>query len=620
MSALYGRCLFGDRTLTANELSVMEQPLHHWKTDAMDTWMHHNVGLGHLMLYNTPESVFEKLPFHAGSTNLTITADARIDNREALFTLLHLSTAAEKKISDSGLILLLYKKFKQHCVQHLVGDFAFAIWDGNKQELFCARDQLGVKPFFYYKDDNFFAFASELKGLLAIPELNKNINRQFLYNQFFLLPEQEVDTTLYQNIHRLSPAHTLVLNLREKKYHLTRYWDLDADTEIHFTNPNDYYATLRFEMERAVQCRLRSNYAIGTELSGGIDSSSITGIASYFLRGQGKHIIPISNTIPEHVTDEALLENSERHWIDDVIAFNKIEKYIFTSAQTSSHAFEQIDFMLHVNDGLDSWQQQWQMPIRQSAQKEGLRTVLSGFPGDEMVTYRGKYYFLDYLDHKKYLKYILAKKKYPGFHKLDPFIPHAFRYRLHLLKNAAGLYNKKTMEVLQSFNIPAESLTIKGDVNWLSPLVKAQFKNYRYHQKWRFLRNHVPARMESETRNGLYFGFEPRFPMADIRLVQYYLSMPNHLKYEGNLARSAFRKAMQDYLPQSILERDNKRGTMAPYMDADALERKMKEEKEHLEQLLKNLKGNPFINPSINKKNKINTAALRWLAQNPGFC
>src|SRR6187402_2276600 len=128
------------------------------------------------MLYNTPESLNEKLPYHNTDSGLTVTADARIDNREEIYELLNLPVADAGQLADSTLILMLYKKYSGDCVKHLVGDFAFAIWDNNTETLFCARDQMGIKPFFYYQNDNYFAFASEIKGLLALPDIDKSIN------------------------------------------------------------------------------------------------------------------------------------------------------------------------------------------------------------------------------------------------------------------------------------------------------------------------------------------------------------------------------------------------------------------------------------------------------------
>lgn len=620
MSAIYGLLYYNKKPVTADDLLVMEQPLAHWAADAKGTWLNNSLGLGHLMLYNTPESLHEALPLHQSDSRLTITADARIDNREELFTKLGLTKTDAHLVTDSSLIVKAYQKYGENCVQHLIGDFAFVIWDDNEQKLFCARDQMGIKPFFYYQDEHCFAFATEKKGLLALPDMDKAINKQFLYNYVIRTAEQTLDSTLYRNIKRLAPAHTLTVRYQKSELQPRQYWDMDAETEIYFANQQDYYDGLLEHFKTAVQCRTRSAYPVGSELSGGMDSSGITGVAARYLQQQGKNIITISNTIPKHITDEKILADSERTWIDAVVKFNNIENAIYTVADDYTRPFAENDFLLEVNDGLENWHQMWQIPIRRIAQQEGIRTLFSGFPGDELVTYRGKYYFLDYLDKKQYVRYFLAKKKFPGFYKIEPFIPYSVRYKMHLLKVMAGIHNKHVKKALKIYNIPAENLYKAGDANWLTPLKKQQYDSYRHYQKHRFLRNHLPARMESETRYGLYFGFEPRYPMADIRLTQYYLSLPNYLKYEGTLNRTAYRKALKDFLPAEVLERDNKFGGMAPYRepitDEGILKKRAEENKKAMDMLFKNLKDNPMLK-TAKMGTGFDVTLLRWLEQNP---
>jgi asparagine synthase (glutamine-hydrolysing) len=622
MSSIYGILHYNQKPVTADDLAIMESPLAHWAADARGMWFNDSIGLGHLMLYNTPESLNEKLPLHQSDSRLTITADARIDNRDELLHKLDISKTNALLIPDSTLILKAYQKYGEDCVKHLIGDFAFAIWDENEQKLFCARDHMGVKPFFYYQDAHRFAFATEKKGLLNLPGIDKTINKQFLYNSLIRTAEQRLDTTIYQYIKRLPPAHTLTVSSQKKELKPRQYWDMDAETELHFPNQQDYYDGLLEHFKTAVKCRIRSAYPIGVELSGGMDSSGITGVASHFLQQEGKNVITISNTIAKHVTDEKILEDSERTWIDAVVKFNNIksENAIYTIAEPPAYPFEEHDILLKINDGLENWHQMWQMPIRQAAQKAGVRTLLSGFPGDEMVTYRGKYYFLDYLDKKQYAKYFLAKKKFPGFYKIEPFIPYSVRYKMHHLKNTLGLYNKHVKKALKAYNIPPEYFKAAGDANWLTPLKEHQYDSYRHYQKHRFLRNHLPARMESETRYGLYFGFEPRHTMADIRLTQYYLSMPNYLKYEGTLNRTAYRKALKDFLPHEVLERDNKFGGMSPYREPITDEAVMKQKQEAYKKakdaLTENVKNHPLFKQPF-KQGGFDVTLLRWLEQNP---
>jgi asparagine synthase (glutamine-hydrolysing) len=566
MSVIFGKCNFNDRPLVNNDLITIQTRLNHWAADDTGIWINKTIGLGHLMLYNTPQSLTEKLPYHNFAAALTITADARIDNRDELYAKLQIPAADRLAIPDSLLILKAYEKFGESCPKHLIGDFAFAIWDERKQKLFCARDQMGVKPFFYYADDQFFAFASEKKGIMAIPGVNLAVNKQFLYNQLVFPPEQTTDTSLYENIKRLKPAHWMVIDISNKQQKQQQYWDLDAETELKLANKADYHEGLLYHFEQAVQCRSRSNYSVGVELSGGMDSSAITGAANNYLKLQGKNLTTFSNTLANDVTDPEITKLDERRYIDAVLTFNQIKDPVFVTETAFDNLIDELNFAIEVNDGMERWNPLWQLPLKKMAMQHGVRTLLSGFPGDELVTYRGKYYFMDYRDKKQYLKYFLAKKKYPGFSKLEPFIPHQIKYKISQVKRSLNLSHKKTKAVFEQFNIPDHYKKHLRDCIWLDPIYQQQFKSYRYMQRYRLLKPQVNHRLESETRYGIYFKTEPRFPMADIRLTQFYLSMPNEFKYEGELTRTFYRNTVSKYLPQMLMERNDKYGSVAPFL------------------------------------------------------
>lgn len=567
MSVIFGKCSLNFKPITTNDLSIMETALNHWTADNKDICLSNFTGLGHLMLYNTPQSLTEKLPYHHSGSNLTITADARIDNRVELFSKLSIPFSDRLSIPDSILILKAYEKYGEHTAEHLTGDFAFAIWDENNQKLFCARDHLGVKPFFYYCHTHFFAFASEKKGIMAIPGTDLSINKQFLYNQLVFPVEQQTDTSLYENIKRLKPAHTLVLNARTKSLNLRQYWDLDPYTELKFAGKADYHEGLLHHFEQAVQCRARSHYSVGSELSGGMDSSAITAVANNHLNLQHRELITFSNTLADDITDPEITLLDERRYIDAVLEFNQIKNPVYITQQAFDNPLDELDFAVRVNDGMERWNPLWQIPSKKAAMERNVRTLLSGFPGDELVTYRGKFYFLDYLDKKQYFKYFLAKKKYPGFSKMEPLLPQTLKYQFSKLKKKLNIVSHKhTRTAFEQYNIPDFYKTHLRDCIWKDPIYQDQFKSYRHFQRYRLLKPQVNHRLESETRYGIHFRTEPRFPMADIRLTQFYLSMPNEFKYEGELSRTFFRNTVSKYLPPMIMQRNDKFGSVAPFL------------------------------------------------------
>ncbi len=565
MSSIFGKCNLNNKPVDNNEVVAAIRALNHWNADETGVAIDGHVALGNLLLWNTPESKYEKMPFSNPNTGNIITADARIDNRDEILQKLGRNNPEGRKLPDSQLILLLYNAYGANCINHLIGDFAFAIWDPREGRLFCARDHMGVKPFFYYNDTSFFAFASEKKGLLCLPGLDKTIDLPFLYNQAFQPVVQGAETTLYKNIRRLEPAHTLVFYPRDRKLNLQQYWTLDADTELTLPDKNDYYEGLRHHLETAVKCRLSSAYPVGAELSGGLDSSAITGIASALLRKDGNNIITFSNVEDPADKEKADIPGqSEREFAEAVIKFNGITDYQYVIKDIWKDTLEEVDHSLNQNDGLEMWTLPWQMPIKKAAQHRQVRTLLSGFPGDEMVTYRGQFFFLDYLDNGEYLRYFRSHSE-REFNKWKPFIPPRLEFWMHKLKNLLSVNDDACKFANDLINVPVKYWLMRNDMVWKDPTYLERFKSHRHYQKYRLLKPKCPLRMEAESRFGLYYRLESRFPMADIRLTQFYLSMPNSIKSEGAISRSAYRTAVKQYLPEKVLLRDNKLGNMAPF-------------------------------------------------------
>ena len=170
---------------------------------------------------------------------LALTADARIDNRPELLRTLRLG---DSDVPDSELILAAYEKWGEDLAAHLVGDFAFALWDGHARKLVCARDVMGIKPFYYYAGGEVFAFASEIKGLLAHPEVPRRLNETKVVD--YLAPVfEDLEQTFYEGIYRLPPAQVLVVE--EGRIRRRTYWELDASRELRLGSDEAYVEAFR---------------------------------------------------------------------------------------------------------------------------------------------------------------------------------------------------------------------------------------------------------------------------------------------------------------------------------------------------------------------------------------
>jgi len=191
--------------------------------------------------------------------------------------------------SDTEAILHLYEEYGDDCVRHLRGMFAFAIWDAQKQRLFCARDRLGIKPFYYALANGRFAFSSEIKALFELPSLRPQLNRRAL-PEFFALGYISSEEAMFKGIRKLLPGHSLSIDLRSPhpRPRIERYWDLDITPDDSVQGEAGYLARFEELFTESVRLRLMSDVPLGVFLSGGLDSSSIAAVMATLCKEQIK--------------------------------------------------------------------------------------------------------------------------------------------------------------------------------------------------------------------------------------------------------------------------------------------------------------------------------------------
>ncbi|MBV1767746.1 MAG: hypothetical protein KUA29_05530, partial [Methanobacterium sp.] len=271
MSAITGIFYRKGKKVDPQLMERMNDKLSHRGVDGSHIWVEDNVGLGHQMLHTTPESLHEELPFI--EDDLVITADARIDNREELADELGIDEV--ETVSDSYFILKAYDMWGEDCPDKLLGDFAFAIWDKKKEILFCARDHMGVKPFYYYVDEEMFVFGTEIKALFEVEGVPREKDEKRIALALMVDDFQERERTFYKEIKSFKAAHYMAMTKDSSKF--KRYWKLNPDLEIRMDSDEEYMQEFLKICTEAVKCRLRSpDRKIGVMLSGGLDSSSVT--------------------------------------------------------------------------------------------------------------------------------------------------------------------------------------------------------------------------------------------------------------------------------------------------------------------------------------------------------
>ena len=291
MSSICGIYSCNGKPVMAKTGDAMMRALGIYQADAVGTWYKEQVFLGCHHRHVTPESVQEILPYHDELCGLAITADAIIDNREELFVHLGVLHSQRENITDSLLILQAYRKWGAACPEYLVGDFAFAIWDQEKQELFCAVDHTGTRAFYYYRSAGLFAFSTLIGPLFVLPEIIKKHNETWLADYLAMpcvMHQLDPELTPYKDIYLLPAGHLLRVNREGMEKRV--YWTAKSEPAIKLKSDQEYEAAFREVLGEAVRCRLRSIRPVGVMMSGGLDSTTVACLASRDLAECGRRI------------------------------------------------------------------------------------------------------------------------------------------------------------------------------------------------------------------------------------------------------------------------------------------------------------------------------------------
>ena len=558
--------------LETDELSSMLDTIAHRGSDGANIWHQDNVGFGHRMLWTTPESLLEKLPWCDSTYDTAITADARIDNRDELISLLDLKHLPAEKITDSSLILRAYHKWGVDCLEKLLGDFAFAIWDGKKQQLFCGRDHFGVKPFYYYGSDSLFTFASEIKALFSLPEVPRQLDETKIAS-YLIGDFDDLALTFYQQVLRLPPAHYLVIS--SEGISSSSYWSLDINSQIGLQSDEAYATEFNRLFTEAVRCRLRSAFAVGSELSGGLDSSAVACIARNLLREADEPaLLQTFSAVFDNIS-----ECDERPFIDEVLKQGGFQPhYMLGDSRTPLTDVEDI---FHYGDeaffapgfAAMNW------GLCKLASDRGVRILLNGHDGDSTVSH-GFGYLHDLAKAGRWLRLhremrgvakIYGESVWHGFWNYFSAytVQNAIRYKpvkLLYKANAKLLRISKLKRASSTSNNPcagfnpdfvARTELERRYRNWYKNERSSRTSSQRHHYRLLTQGLHSLA-LEIDDKAASAFGLEIRYPFWDKRLVEFCFALPAEQKLAQGWSRVVMRRAMAGILPAKVQWRTSK--------------------------------------------------------------
>jgi asparagine synthase (glutamine-hydrolysing) len=443
--------------------------------------------------------------------------------------------------------------------------FAFALWDEANHSLFCARDKLGIKPFYYALSESRFAFASEAKTLLSfLPKVETDLEglKDYLTFQFCLDGK-----TLFKGIRELPPGHTMLVESGSARLH--RYWQVRSEPDFDHTQ-RYFEETLRASIRESVSIHLRSDVPVGAYVSGGIDSSSVASIASELRPGD---LMGFNGRFPDsHAYDES-------HYAHELARAKGIE--LCTLDMSPEDLVENLqDIIYHLDYPIAGPGSVPQYLISRLAARHR-KVLLGGQGGDELF---GGYarYLIAYFEQ-------CIKAAIDGTVRSGEFIVtyETILPNLRFLANYKPLLQEFWKDGLfddldrRYFRLINRAPDISDEVNWELLGDYSPFDTFRriflddepVHRSYldkmlNFdLRTLLPALLHVEDRVSMAHGLESRVPLLDPPIVELATSIPSNIKFTSGDLKHILKKSMQRHVPDSILRRTDKMGFPVPLQD-----------------------------------------------------
>jgi asparagine synthase (glutamine-hydrolysing) len=509
----------------------MNNKISHRGPDDEGFYIDENISLGHRRLSIIDLSERGKQPLFNEDKTLCIIFNGEIYNFLELRDVLKNKGHKFFSGTDGEVILHLYEDHKEDCLSFLNGIFAFAIWDIKKEELFLARDRIGVKPLYYYYDGKNFIFSSEIKAILE-HDIKREIDLEAL-NHYFRLLYVPAPLTMLKNIFKLPQAH--YLKFKNGKAEIKRYWDIEEFSDL--KSREEIIGKIQNLMKKSVKGQLISDRPVGIFLSGGIDSTSILGIAKELKRDKIKTF-----SVGFDIDDPNNKFNADFKLARLTSKFYDTEHHeLVIGAKDILSNLEKVIY--HLDEPVAEPTQIATFLLSQLAKKE-VAVVLGGDGGDELFGGYKRYYYSHILN-----KYFITK--------LFTFLKSKIHTRFMFQKEyeVSKILNKSVNYTGITDRFFKENYFKKYKVNDFEKLfMLLDLKTW--------LTDESLMRTDKMT---MAHGLEQRVPILDHHLVELSAKIPTKYKIlNREHGKAIFIEAMKDYLPKHILESDYKKVWLTP--------------------------------------------------------
>ena len=494
--------------------------------------------------WNTSRSRLEPAPLYHAESRCAAASWARLDNRDELAHKLDIASATLAGMCDTELILFSYLKWGEACVDHLIGDFVFVIHDRQRNTIFCGRDHMGVRPFYYFASGDLFVCATNVSALRQVDGMPFEIDERWVA-EYLLHLSMSFDRTPYLGIMKLPPAHCLTVTPRQVR--LRQYFELSAEPELKLKDSRDYVAAYREVLEEAISCRLDSDYAIGSELSGGIDSSTIAAFAAKLMKQPLSHL---------HTFGFAFSELEPQYIMEVSRACRLPNNHIIAGQQPDQQATTQrsLDLLGYPMEHGNATSHE---PFYQLAQRLDVRTLLSGFGGDEFgTTIHGYMVPMELLLQRRYRELLNIL---PG-NALFRFL-RMIKMELRRRKTANVSVTSHNPGFFEAYRQRWPHHIVRPEVVQRYGLEERYFGNARFDAGYTDLKRFtlekrwqpfVPTRMENCTLMAAGRSIEYRWPLLDIRLVRLFLAIPSEENFYRGMGRYLHRRAIDGVVPKLV--------------------------------------------------------------------
>jgi asparagine synthase (glutamine-hydrolysing) len=513
------------------------------------------VGLGYRAMAVTHEDAFDSQPLADPDGGSLLVADARLDNREQLAGELAIEPRALARSADAALILAAWRRWGEGSVDHLVGDFAFAVWDAPARRLVLARDHMGQRHVFFHRGEGFLAFATEIKGVWAAPDVPRQISEAGFEEVFVRRwQERQADRTKFEGILGL-PGGSILTVESDGTLAQRRYWSPRADP-AHLDRDEAYYReAYRSVLAEAVACRVRrATRPCSLLLSGGFDSTSIAALAGAAL-AEPRKLVTVTSALPASAEPSDV---DARGWVETCRqAMPHLD--VRYATRSGRGLFSGLDQAIASNDGAVSVNTYVNDELYRTAAAAGARVVMDGHGGDYTLNPRG--YFP--------VARLLAMGRWKAFRSelvataratraplwrsawsevLAAFVPTRIRVLLRALRGGGPLLIPRdpinldlTRRLRPPGSTPMNDRVTPSLVHSRQNLVRA----LRRMQNYTLLAGTLPA----------MHGLEFTQPFHDKRVVELALAIPEDLYFRGGRARYLARTALGDLLPPAFQTR-----------------------------------------------------------------